>query len=781
MTLRTKTSFLLAVLIIVALGTTGFFYLRFFQQTLKASLLSSVETLANTTSHAIARFLDDSLKDAQAIALALPVKALETNNLPVLEERLRQLAQIYPKFENGIFLLNKQGRIWVDYPPHPEVRGFDVSFRRYFQRTMREKKGVIGVPYISKRTGQPVLTFTALVRGSAGQVLGLLGCSVQILAPTALEGIRKIRIGKSGYIYVYDSTRLMILHPDDRRVLKRDVPPGANRLFDAALRGFEGIGETVNSRGVRMLVALKHIPGTDWIIGAQEPAKEVYAPLAQARRYILISILLGVMGAVGLGTIAIRRITEPLAKLRQGVLLWGTGEYQDNSQIRRELEEIRSRDEIGELARAFQDISQKLQETMASLKRASSDWERTFNTVPDLITIVDPQDNIVKINQPLAAKLGVKAQEVLGENCRQLFQNQAASAASDPDPDVDPMPLEALLQKKLGPDFLVTASSLKTPEGEVLGSVYVARDISESRRAEEALRQINIALEALIQASPVGIIALDLEGRVTLWNQAAERTFGWSENEALGQFPPFIPEDKLPEFHTNRQLLLQGELKEFEVLRQRKDGSLIDLYVSGAPLSDAQGRVTGIMSVNVDMTERKRAEEALALSEEQYRQLVKQIPTVVFKGFTDWSLECFDQKIEELTGYSMEDFNSRRITWLDLIFPEDLETAKKLFREARKGDGNYVTEHRIRKKSGEVRWIQSRNRIIYDQHGNLDHISGVFFDITERKQLEDQLAAAQRMEAVGILAGGLAHDFNNLLTAIIGYSEILAALLISPT
>lgn len=173
--------------------------------------------------------------------------------------------------------------------------------------------------------------------------------------------------------------------------------------------------------------------------------------------------------------------------------------------------------------------------------------------------------------------------------------------------------------------------------------------------------------------------------------------------------------------------------------------------------------------------ERRQSEEDLKKSEEKYRLLVNQIPAVVYKGYRDWSLDCFDRKIEEITGYSQEDFNSRRVTWRDLIFPEDVEQAEELFLEARKTNNLYITEHRIKKKTGEVCWIQARNQIVVDATGKTDYISGVFFDITDRKQLEDQLAQAQKMEAVGLLAGGIAHDFNNLLTAIMGYSEIIMA------
>jgi PAS domain S-box-containing protein len=510
MTLRTKTSLLLAVIITIALGVTGFFYLRFLQQSLKDSILAGVDAVAHTTSEAIVRFLEDSLKDAQVAALALPVAALEKNDIPALENRLLALAKIYPKFENGMFILDKRGRIWVDYPPFPEVRGMDVSFREYFQRTMQGHRGIIGVPYFSKRTGQPVLTFTAILRDSANQVLGMLGCSVQMLSPSALGGIRNIRIGKSGYIFVYNQSRLMILHPEDARVLKRDVPPGANRLFDAALQGFDGVGETVNSRGVPMLSAFKHIPGTDWIIGAQQLQSDAYAPIADARLNLLASILLAVIASLGVGTIAVRRITQPLARLRQGVILLETSEHEGSSKIKHELEDIRSSDEIGELARAFQDISQKLQDTLISLRRASNDWERTFNTVPDLIAIIDDQDNIVKINRAMAEKLEVEVEEAVGIKCLKLFQDLEAptpSSTPQPDPDADQAPIQELLQKKLGSDFMVTASPLKSPDGELLGAVYVARDISERRRAEEERVKLATQMREVQKLESLGILA----------------------------------------------------------------------------------------------------------------------------------------------------------------------------------------------------------------------------------------------------------------------------------
>jgi PAS domain S-box-containing protein len=176
--------------------------------------------------------------------------------------------------------------------------------------------------------------------------------------------------------------------------------------------------------------------------------------------------------------------------------------------------------------------------------------------------------------------------------------------------------------------------------------------------------------------------------------------------------------------------------------------------------------------------ERVKSEEALRESEAKYRLLVNQIPAVVFKGYQDWSIEFFDRKIERLTGYPKEEFDSRQLKWCDLILPEDLDMARGVFKQSLKTDKSYVREYRIRKKDGGIAWIQARGQIFCDAAGQVDYVSGVFFDITERKTLEAQLLQAQKMEAVGRLAGGVAHDFNNLLMAIMGYSELIRTSLV---
>src|SRR5438093_11587411 len=124
---------------------------------------------------------------------------------------------------------------------------------------------------------------------------------------------------------------------------------------------------------------------------------------------------------------------------------------------------------------------------------------------------------------------------------------------------------------------------------------------ADGRRGEEAdqaLRLTNEKLQGLIQASSLAIYALDREGKIRSWNAAAERIFGWSEAEALGRPVPSVPPEKEPEARQLQERVLRGEtFTSIEARRQRKDGTLIDVSFSAAPLFDADGQVSGMMAV----------------------------------------------------------------------------------------------------------------------------------------------------------------------------------------
>ncbi|MFL5495294.1 MAG: PAS domain S-box protein [Gemmatimonadales bacterium] len=161
-------------------------------------------------------------------------------------------------------------------------------------------------------------------------------------------------------------------------------------------------------------------------------------------------------------------------------------------------------------------------------------------------------------------------------------------------------------------------------QGRLTGIWGTQRDVTERLEAEEAVRAARDHLKALVDASPLPIVGVDSAGVVLSWNQAAEDIFGWTADEVIGHRLINIPPDKQSEFED----LLAGVLGEhpctsYETQRLRKDGSRIDVSISTAALHDARGRPIGSVAIYLDVTERKRAEELLQLSQEQLRQAQK--------------------------------------------------------------------------------------------------------------------------------------------------------------
>ena len=180
----------------------------------------------------------------------------------------------------------------------------------------------------------------------------------------------------------------------------------------------------------------------------------------------------------------------------------------------------------------------------------------------------------------------------------------------------------------------------------------------------------------------------------------------------------------------------------------------------------------------IDKLEKKvetfsKVDEILAESEMKSRLLLKNLPGFVYRGFKDWSVEFTDNKVGALTGYSSEEFNSKKLKWSDLILKEDIESARESFIRALKTSDSYAREYRVKTRAGEILWIQDRGQIIYDKKGDVKYITGTFFDISDRRKVEEalnkrseQLLQAKKLASLGVLTSGVAHEINNPLNNI---------------
>jgi len=319
----------------------------------------------------------------------------------------------------------------------------------------------------------------------------------------------------------------------------------------------------------------------------------------------------------------------------------------------------------------------------------------------------------------------------------------------------------------------LTVSPVLDPDGTVIGGSAIARDITARKIAEEALRKAN---ETSIYASPVPIIAADNNSHVTIWNPAAEKLFGWTEKEVLGKPLAIVPEAEADAAAALHQWLVSGEsVTGAEVHRQKKDGSPVAVSLSATPLWDARHKVRGIIGFFTDITERKRAEEALRAAEEKYRSIFENAPEGIYQCTTDGRYVSANPALARMFGFDspQELIQTRNdITNQEYVTPQSRgDFVKEL--DARGEVRSF--EYQAYRRDGSLIWVSASARAVRDAHGHIAYFEGTVQDITERRELEQQLRQMQKIEAVGRLAGGVAHDFNNILMAISSYAELLYA------
>jgi len=241
----------------------------------------------------------------------------------------------------------------------------------------------------------------------------------------------------------------------------------------------------------------------------------------------------------------------------------------------------------------------------------------------DAIIGKDLKGRITSWNKGAEMMYGYAAREAIGRKITILAPadrfDEIAKVMSEVKAGHQIETLETVRRHKSGKliDVSLTISPVLDSEGVVIGASTIARDITVQKQAEEALRKSS---ETSIYASPIPIIATDAEGLVTMWNPAAEALLGWSEEEVVGKLTPAIPSEGKSHSTQLYNKLLSGQIVTgVEVLRQKRDGTLVTVSVSAAPIRDANRNVKGILGFLLDVTERRRGEEAL-------RQAEKKIP-----------------------------------------------------------------------------------------------------------------------------------------------------------
>jgi two-component system, cell cycle sensor histidine kinase and response regulator CckA len=400
-------------------------------------------------------------------------------------------------------------------------------------------------------------------------------------------------------------------------------------------------------------------------------------------------------------------------------------------------------------------------------------------TAKDAILVTDEFNRITLFNAAAEKMFGCPAARALGTALVHFMPPEMASTQASDRSDHDPGSLSHQIRSGTrgvradGSEFPLEASlSVHEVRGKRLRTIMV-RDVTERERAAEAFRKNAERFRLLVEGTTdCALITLDSHGGVVSWNSGAERIMGQRADEAVGEhFSCFYPDDVIatgaPEQHL-KTALAKGRCED-EGWRLRHDGTAFWANVVIATLRNAVGEFEGFSMITRDLTERKRADEAY----ERLRDLVEILERAndaIMLDDLDDRIVFWNRGAERLYGWS-----AAEVMGLDagkLLFKE----AASAFQDARSNvlaKGDWLGELGQVTKNGRNVIVSSHWTLLRDESGQPRSKLVINTDITDKKKLEMRLQHAQRLEAIGVLAGGVAHDFNNLLTVINGYSELL--------
>ncbi len=423
------------------------------------------------------------------------------------------------------------------------------------------------------------------------------------------------------------------------------------------------------------------------------------------------------------------------------------------------------------------------------INTANKNFKSLFNTIDDLLFIVDTDGKILHTNTAAQKLLEYKEEEFKQLHVLDVHppdQQQEAKMNIENmitgNENACMVPLLAKSGKKIPVETIIT-------HGEWDGKPVlfgISRDITERIRSEAALNEREKRFRSLTEMLPLPVFEADTEGRIIYCNHKGLEISGYSAEEITGGFSAcrlFIPED-VPQWQATLQAILNGSSDSREYTGQRKDGQKFPGLLYCSPVIK-QNAVTGVRGIVIDLTELKKAEAAFRESalqksvSENLKSIIDNIPGTVYRISQDDTI-----KFLSLSGHSDMSSLPKRIsdnifTSMPVIYPDDRQLVAASQKKLQSKKSSQVLVYRIIADDNSVRWIEDRRTSIFTGDGRYIGIDGIMLDITDRVKSEDEkkllehgIRSKQRLEAIGTLAGGIAHDFNNILVPVLGYAEL---------
>lgn len=399
--------------------------------------------------------------------------------------------------------------------------------------------------------------------------------------------------------------------------------------------------------------------------------------------------------------------------------------------------------------------------------------ESVIQNLPGILCLFGPDGRFLRWNANLEIKLGY--------SCNEIAEMRALDTVLEEDRER----VQQTMQAALSTGAHETEASLRRKDGSKLPCyltgtrivfdgqpciLAIAVDMSVQRKAQEQLRLQSTAMRAAAN----GIVITAPDGTIEWVNPAFSRMTGYSMEEVAGQNPRILKSGRQGNtFYANLwSAISAGKVWRGEVTNRRKDGTLYEEEMAITPVASNQGVITHYIAIKHDISARKRAEESLQRAEEKYRRIFQEAIIGMFQSTPEGRFLMVNPALAKMLHCESPEYVLKEVKAVAPLYGDPAR--RQEMRKQLEATGSVQNmEQQFRRPDGSELWVSLNLRCVYGRDGKPSYYEGTAEDITERKVLQRQLQQAQKMEAIGRLAGGVAHDFNNILGVINGYAEIL--------
>jgi diguanylate cyclase (GGDEF)-like protein/PAS domain S-box-containing protein len=665
-------------------------------------------------------------------------------NITASNQLLEGLLKQNPLY-GGIFVLNAQGIMCSSGPAFKQT---SMVSSKFFQDVVRTRDFSVGEYAICQFLNRPVLHLGYPITDAKGKFKGMVGISLDIARYARMFSMEKLPLGSTLSISDHRGILLYAYPENGNHMPRTDLPDTIGYMSHQSYERREGVFTYTGVDDVKRLNAYRRFrlkPNESAYLFIRVGIPEEKA-LHHAKRALLINVVLLSVAFLILGfstwflgnAIIVKRLNklvEASRRIEHGDLKTRTG--LDHKP-----------DELGEVGRVFDEMAEALEIKNAEheksedkLKKTADQWQTTFDSITDLVMILDRECRIVRVNEAAVRFFNLPMDKIIGKQCFTLM------LGTEKPPEQ--CPYERMMETRQHEEteihlaekgiwLYVSVDPVLDGNGNVVDVVYIAKDITDRKRAENALRQSEERFRELYDHAPVGYCEYDIEGRITNVSLTDLEMLGYTREEMVGQY--------IWEFNVEAEIVRRQVLEKLEGLTppghdleriyRRKDGTTFPVLIKDRLILNEQGKITGIRCTIQDITYRKRAEERLRESEERFRQLAENIREVFYiheEGIPRYISPAYAEIWGRPPQTLYEDPNS----FWETIHPEDRNHVKRFMEKKNQEEVEVV--YRIVRPDASVRWIRDRSFPIGDDSGRTHRIVGIAADITDLKLGEEKL------------------------------------------